>query len=39
MVVDKKNMAWLREHDHMVNPPAVGSLANTKLTHIGPAAN
>jgi hypothetical protein len=32
-------VAWLREHDHIVNPPAAGSLANRKRTSSRPAAN
>jgi hypothetical protein len=25
-----EDVAWLHEHDHIVNPPAAGSLANRK---------
>jgi hypothetical protein len=32
-------VAWLREHEHIVNPPAAGSLANRKRTGSCPAAN
>jgi len=38
-VVDDEDVAWLREHDHIVNPPAAGSLANRKRTSSRPAAN
>jgi len=38
-VVADEDVAWLREHDHIVNPPAAGSLANTKRTRSRPAAN
>jgi len=38
-VVDGNYVAWLREHDHIGNPPAAGSLANGKHTSSRPAAN
>ena len=38
-VVADEDVAWLREHDHIVNPPAAGSLANRKRTRSRPAAN
>jgi len=38
-VVADEDVAWLREHDHIVNPPAAGSLANRKCTSSRPAAN
>jgi hypothetical protein len=38
-VVADEDVAWLREHDHIVNPPAAGSLANRKRTSSRPAAN
>jgi len=38
-VVAGEDMAWLREHDHIVNPPTAGSLANRKHTSSHPAAN
>ena len=36
--VADEGVAWLREHNHIVNPPAAGSLANRKLTSSRPAA-
>jgi len=38
-VVADEDVAWLREHDYIVNPPAAGSLANRKRTCSSPAAN
>jgi len=38
-VVVDEDMAWLREHYHIVNPPAAGSLANRNGTTSRPAAN
>jgi hypothetical protein len=38
-VVADEDVAWLRELDHIVNPPAEGSLANRKRTSSHPAAN
>jgi hypothetical protein len=38
-VVADEDVAWLPEHDHIVNSPAAGSLANWKLTQSRPAAN
>jgi len=38
-VVADEDVAWLREHHHIVNPPAAGSLANRKRTSSRPAAN
>jgi hypothetical protein len=32
-------VAWLCEHDHIVNPLAAGSLVNRKHTSNRPAAN
>ena len=32
------DVAWLHKHDHIVNPPAVGSLANGNRTSSRPAA-
>jgi len=37
-VVADEDVAWLREHDHILNPPAAGSLANRKRTSSRPAA-
>jgi len=38
-VVADEDVAWLRKHDHIVNPPAVGLLANRKRTRSCPAIN
>jgi len=38
-VVADEDVACLHEHDHIVNPPAAGSLANRKRTSSRPAAN
>jgi len=38
-VVADEVVAWLREHNHIVNPPAAGSLANRKCTSSCPAAD
>jgi len=38
-VVADEDVAGLREHDHIVNPPAAGSLANSKRTSCCAAAN
>jgi len=38
-VVADEDVACLHEHNHIVNPPAVGSLANRKCTSNRPAAN
>jgi hypothetical protein len=38
-VVADEDVAWLREHNHIVNPPAAGSLANRKHTSSRPAGN
>jgi len=38
-LIADKDVAWLCVHNHVVNPPGVGSLANRKLTSICPAAN
>ena len=38
-VVADEDVVWLREHNHIVNPPAAGSLANRKRTSSCPAAN
>jgi len=38
-VVAHEDVAWVREHNHIVNPPAAGSLANRKHTSNCPAAN
>jgi len=38
-VVGDKDVAWLPEHDHIVNPPAASSLANRMRTSSRPAAN
>jgi len=38
-IVTDEDVAWLQEHDHIVNPPAAGSLANRKRTSSYPAAN
>jgi len=38
-VVADEDVAWLRKHHHIVNPPAAGSLANRKHTSSCPAAN
>jgi hypothetical protein len=38
-VVADEDVAWLPEHDHIVNPPAAGSLANRMRTSSRPAAN
>jgi hypothetical protein len=35
----EENVAWLREHDHIVNPATPGSLPNMKDTNTRPAAN
>jgi len=37
-VAPDENVAWLREHDHIVNPPTAGFLANRKRTSSRPAA-
>jgi hypothetical protein len=37
-VVSDEDVAWLREHDHIVNSPAAGSFANGKPTSSRPAA-
>jgi len=38
-LVADEDVAWLHKHDRIVNPPAAGSLANTKHTSSCPAAN
>jgi len=38
-IVADEDVAWLCEHDHIVNSPAAGSLANRKHTSGRPAAN
>jgi len=38
-VVANEDVAWLREHDYIANPPAAGSVANRKRTSSRPAAN
>jgi hypothetical protein len=38
-VVADEDVAWLREHDHIVNPPAAGSFPNRKFTSSRAAAN
>ena len=38
-VVADEDVAWLCEHDHIVNPPTAGSLANRKRTSSRTAAN
>jgi len=38
-VIDVKDVALLREHNHNVHPPAAGSLGNWKRTGSRPAAN
>ena len=38
-VVADEDVAWLRKHDDIVNPPAAGSLANRKHTSSRPAAD
>jgi hypothetical protein len=38
-VVADEDVAWLREHDHIVNPHGAGSLANRKRTSSRLAAN
>jgi len=38
-VVADKDVAWLSEYDHIVNPPFGRSLANWKCTTIHPAGN
>jgi len=38
-LVADEDVAWLWEHNHIVNPPAAGSLANRKCTSSHPAAN
>jgi len=38
-IVADEDVPWLPEHDHIVNPPAAGSLANRKRTSSRPAAN
>jgi len=38
-IVADENVAWLREHDHIVNPASAGYLANIKHTVRRPAAN
>ena len=38
-VIAGDNMAWLHEHNHIVNPPAAGSLANRKRKSSRLAAN
>jgi len=38
-VVADEDVSWLHDHDHIVNPPAAGSLANTKHTSSCPAAS
>jgi len=37
-VVADQDVAWLREHDHIVNPPAAGPLCNGRHTFCCPAA-
>jgi len=37
--VADEDVAWLREHNNIVNPPAAGSLANMERTSSHPAAN
>jgi len=36
-VVADEDVAWLREHNHIVNSPAAGSLANSKRASSHPA--
>jgi hypothetical protein len=38
-IVSDEDVAWLREHDHIVNSPAAGSFTNRKPTSSRPAAN
>ena len=38
-LVADEHVAWLREHDHILNSPAAGSLANRQRTSSLPAAN
>jgi len=38
-LITDEDVAWLRKHDHIVNPPAAGCLANKKRTSRRPAAN
>jgi len=38
-IVGHEDVAWLYKHDHIVNPPAAGSLAIRKRTSSYPAAN
>ena len=38
-VVADEDVAWLCEHNHIVNPPTASSLANRKRTSSRPAAN
>jgi len=38
-VVADEDVAWLREHNNIENPPTAGSLANRKRTSSRPAAN
>ena len=38
-VVADADVAWLHEHDHIVDPPAAGSLANRKCTSSCPATS
>ena len=38
-VVADEDVAWLRKHDHVVNPPAAGSLSNRKGRSCRAAAN
>lgn len=38
-IVAAEDVAWLFEHDYIVNPPAAGSLANRIYTSSRPAAN
>jgi len=38
-LVTDEDVTWLREHDHIANPPAAGCLANWKCSSSGPAAN
>jgi len=38
-IVAVEDVAWLRKHDHIVNPPVARSVANRKDTSSHPAAN
>ena len=38
-LVADRDVAWIPEHDHIVNPPSAGSLANRKRSSSCPAAN